>query len=321
MATRLPPLHALTAFEAVARHRSFAKAADELCITHGAVSHRIKLLETYLNVTVLVRTPHGAILTPAGNIYLNAITEALALLNNAARCLPDYAQRQHLKVNALPAFAGNWLIERLNDFKSRHPEIEIEVDPLTYPLSQFDPMELDVAIRYRAGSSPNLRSLKLGEIRLYPVCSPDYLARAGSLRHPKDLLRQSLLRHNADPWESWFRAAGIETAVPQPVATFGDARLLLDAAARSQGIALARDMLTRNALRDGTLVRLFDIDVVSPSSYFALVKPGPDPRPEISAFLSWLLARSESDAESRSGPYRSRPRAGSAARSMQDVPG
>ncbi|MEO6985229.1 MAG: transcriptional regulator GcvA [Paralcaligenes sp.] len=296
MTNRLPPLHALTAFESVARNNSFTKAAEELCITHGAVSHRIKLLETHLGVPVLERGSRRSTLTRAGTAYLHAITEALAILHNAERNLPDKARSQRLKVNALPAFAGNWLIERLEDFQKKYPDIEIEVDPLTHSLSQFDSLKLDVAIRYGSGLSPNLLGIKLKEIRLYPVCSPHYLSQASPIRHPEDLLKESLLRHNADPWEPWFQAAGVFTPEPKPVATFGDARLVLDAAAEGHGIALARDMLTHTALRDGTLVRLFDINVVSSSSYFALFKSKPAPQPHISAFIDWLLDQSKLEA-------------------------
>jgi len=289
MANRLPPLHALAAFEAVARHRSFSKAAEELCITHGAVSHRIKLLEHHLGATVIDRTPRLVTLTPAGKAYLHAVTEALAILNAAERGLPGQGRRRHLKINALPAFAGNWLIERLGDFRERHPDIDLEVDPLTYPLSQLDAMGVDIAIRYGPGSPPNLQGIKLQDIRLYPVCSPRYRPRGGPLREPSDLLGESLLRHNVDPWEPWFEAASVSGAIPAPVTTFGDARLVLDAAANGQGIALARDILTHRALRDGTLVRLFDIEVISPSAYFALVKPRSLRQAPVGTFVDWLL--------------------------------
>lgn len=284
---RLPPISALVAFEAVAKARSFSRAADELCITRGAVGHRIAVLESYLGIAVVTRGPQEVVLTSAGLAYLNVVSESLAALTEATAAITGGQCLHHLRVNALPAFAGSWLIARLPRFQARHREIEVEVDPLTYPLHQFDAVGLDLAIRYARAVPEGFSGYCVRSVILCPVCSPDYLARFGPFREPADLLGGRLLHHNADPWKIWFRAAGVGGDVPAPAATFGDGRLLLDAAANGQGIALARDVLAAEPLREGALVRLFDVRVTSPSSYYALLRP--DASNAARAFIDWLL--------------------------------
>lgn len=284
---RLPPVSALIAFETVAKTRSFSRAAEELCITRGAVGHRIAVLESFLGVAVVTRGSQDVTLTSAGAAYLSAVSESLAVLADATAAISGIQRLHYLRVNVLPAFAGSWLIARLSGFQAQHREIAVEVDPLTYPLREFDAVGLDLAIRYTKMVPEGFSGYCVRSVALVPVCSPDHLARFGPIRQPADLLRAQLLRHNADPWKIWFDAASVAGNIPAPVATFGDGRLLLDAAANGQGIALARDVLAAEPLREGALVQLFDLNVVSPSSYYALLKP--DASKAARAFVNWLL--------------------------------
>lgn len=284
---RLPPISALVAFKTVARTRSFSRAAEELCITRGAVGHRIAVLESFLGVPVMIRGPQEVVLTPAGAAYLSSVSESLSVLADATAAISGTKCLHHLRVNALPAFAGSWLIARLSGFQVQYPKVEVEVDPLTYPLGEFDTVGLDLAIRYTKVVPEGFSGYCIQPINLVPVCSPDYLKRFGSIFQPADLLGAQLLRHNADPWKTWFDAADIAANIPAPVATFGDGRLLLDAAASGQGVALARDILAAEPLREGALVQLFDLQVVSPSSYYALLRS--DASKAARAFVDWLL--------------------------------
>ena len=292
MTIRLPPVNALLAFEAVARHASFSKAAEELCVTHGAVSHRIKLLENHLGTVLIDRSERQLTLTRAGRLYLARVTQAISLLHSAENEITVVPERQKLKINALPGLAGSWLISRLGSFRARHPEIDIEIDPLTYPLEQFDAQKLDVAIRYCAGDFSHFRNVKLIDVFLYPVCSPHYQRRT-NLSSPADLARENLLVHQADPWDIWFHEQGLEGVTVEPVSVFGDSRLLVDAAAHGDGIALVRHVVAESKVLQGDVIKLFDSKVQSPKAYYAITKPSPRQAEQTELFLQWFLEQAD----------------------------
>src|SRR5690606_5044901 len=165
--------------------------------------------------------------------------------------------------------------------------IDLEIDPLTYPLEQFDAQRVDVAIRYCAGDFSNFRNLKLLEVRLFPVCSPAYLCRT-TLGTAADLARENLLVHQADPWEIWFHEQGLDNISIEPTSVFGDSRLLVDAAMQGDGIALVRDVIAIPKIMQGAVNRLFDTEVVSPKAYYALTKPSARQPEQTELFLQWL---------------------------------
>lgn len=295
MNTRLPPINTLLAFEAVARHGSFSKAAEELCLTHGAVSHRIKLLEDHLLVMLLDRSARQVSLTPEGRLYLSRVTEAMHILRSAAHEVGGTPPQRWLKVNVLPGFAGSWLISRLGNFRKRHPDVDIAIDAESYSMSEFDAQQLDVAVRYCSGDFPGFRNLKLVDVRLTPVCSPSYRRRT-NLMEPADLTNEDLLAHQVDPWDIWFGQQGLQDVKVVPTGLYGDPRLLVDAALQGDGIALVRDVIAKREIEQGTLVRVFNFEAISPKSYYVLAKQKPRQFAETDVFLEWVLEQAKHHA-------------------------
>ena len=292
----LPPLHALAAFEAVARLQSFARAADELCITHGAVSHRIKLLEKHFGVTLLVRSGRGVSMSAKGTYFLGAVLDALSTLQEASARLGDTMQKT-VRISTGPSFSRNWLIARLGDFYRKHPDIDLEISATKLAkankLASLKSGEADVEVRYgTADDWSGFNTAKLLEGRLFPVCAPKYRKLSGGLAKPQDLAKAVLLRLPHEPWKPWFEAAGLNFAEPVRGSLFSDASLMLDTAANGQGIALARSLIVDDYLLSGRLVRLWEISIASPHAYFAVFSASAAGRSEVRAFADWLVASS-----------------------------
>lgn len=297
VARDVPPLHVLAAFEAAARHHSFARAAEELHVTDSAISHRIRLLENHLGEKLFLRTHSGLILTGRGTCYLSAVQAALATLKNAAASLSAVV-RHAVRISIGPALARNWLVARLGEFYRLHSDIDVEIIATKLPGNKTAVLksgEADIAIRYgKEEDWAGYEAIALLEGTLFPVCSPAYRSKVGGLNKPKDLLRAALLRLPGQPWQPWFSAAGLNAAEPLSGPLFSDADLLLDAAVSGQGVALARSMLVRERLSAGQLVMPFDISIPATSSYFAVYREASGSRPEVAALLEWLrlVARS-----------------------------
>jgi LysR family glycine cleavage system transcriptional activator len=287
----LPPLLALAAFEAVARLHSFARAADELCVTHGAVSHRIKVLEQHYGVRFFARRGGTVTLTTKGAYFLEAVLDALSTLQHASKRLAD--TRRIVTVSAGPSTAHNWLVSRLDGFYREHPGIDLEITVTKLAPRKrhagLETGEADVVIRYgRKEDWSGFQSVKLMDVELYPVCSPAYLAKMGRLDTPEALRKAQLLRLPHEPWKPWFEAAGLSWQEPASGPVFSDASLILDAVANAQGVALARNVLVERDIASGRLVRLWSAAVFSPRAYFAVWSAQGVVRPEVSAFLEWL---------------------------------
>lgn len=290
---KTPPLHALTAFEAVARHESFSKAALELYLTHSAISHRIRVLEEHLGAQLFLRLNKKVALTPRGEAFLSVVREALTKLHHAASRLKAHGRRT-LRVSVLPAFASTWLIQRLGDFYRSHPDIDLEIQA-TGQLANLRSGEVDVGIRYGAGDWPGLRAERLFADVVYPVASPEYLASHPPIRSPEQLQEAVLLRNRRLPWKPWFDAAGLDWPEPSAGPIYSDVGLMLEAAAIGQGVALARHVLVTAQVKEGRLVRL--TDVVAPSQWHFYVAFSPEAlqRDEVTAFVHWVLERAQGE--------------------------
>ena len=289
---KLPPLHSLTAFEAVARLQSFARAADELCVTHGAVSHRIKALEQHFGTRLFARRGGAVTLTTKGTFLLGAVLEALSTLQQASKRIAE--TRRAVTVSAGPSTAHNWLVSRLGGFYRENPDIDLEITATKLPpkkkRASLETGEADVVIRYgREEDWTGFQSAKLMDVELFPVCSPAYLRKTGPIETPEAMRKALLLRLPHEPWRPWFEAAGIAREEPASGPLFSDASLVLDAAANAQGVALARNVLVEGDLASGRLVRLGKIAIPSPRAYFAVWSPQSAVRPEVTAFLDWLM--------------------------------
>ena len=265
MGRRLPPLNSLRAFEAAARHASFAKAAAELAVTPAAISQQIRLLEADLGVELFRRLPRGLMLTDAARTALPELRKAFAHLAGAVEGVRGGSLVGPLVISAIPSFAGGWLVPRLETFVDAYPDIDVTVQAELRNVD-FAREDVDLGIRYGKGGYPGLDSRLLLTEEVFPVCAPSLLAGRQPLRRPDDLRHHRLLHDSqlssAEPslhWAPWLRDLGLGDVDPARGAGFSDARMLMAAAARGLGVALGRSGLVADDLAAGRLVRPFTI--------------------------------------------------------------
>src|SRR3954469_2662924 len=267
MLRRLPPLNGLKAFEAAARHESFTRAGEELCVTQGAVSHQVKALEAELGVRLFQRERQRLVITEAGRAYLDVVRDAFdRLAAGTARLL----QRQNsgvLTVSTSPDFAAKWLVHRLGRFAEAHPDIDLRVSATLHHVD-FAREDVDLAVRHGDGHWPGLDATRLCSEQLFPVCSPKLVSGRNRITTASDLLKFPLLRlDDWNTWSSWFEAAGVADPVAHgPV--LNRASMLIDAAVDCQGVALARTALAASDLISGRLVRPIDVSLRMANTYW-----------------------------------------------------
>ena len=285
MAYRLPPLSALRPFEAAARLESFSRAADELHITHGAVSHQVRALEEHLNTPLFARHGKRVVLTAAGRVFAERVRGVLDELAAAAQAVRT-RRDDVLTISVLPSFASRWLMPRLIRFMDANPGIEVNVNTST-ALANFVDDEVDVAIRFGIGPWPPHVCERFLDDEYFPVASPKW--NKGKLpRAPKDLLGLRMIREDRDYWTLWFKAAGITLDAPLEGPLFNDSTYSLQAAARGEGIALGRRSIVAEDLERGTLKRLFDIAIPSRQSYWFVSPRETADTPKARAFRDWV---------------------------------
>jgi LysR family glycine cleavage system transcriptional activator len=249
-----------------------------------------------VGVKLFRRQPRRLLLTDEGQAYAHALTDVFARLARATARLrePEAARRRLLTVSVLPSFAARWLVPRLGRFRKRHPEIDVRVSPQA-AAADFANDDVDVGIRYGGGRYPGLRTDRLLDDELFPVCSPAARRGKHALRRPRDLRHHVLLHDEThDDWRTWLAAAGLGTedgvdAARGPI--FIDASMLIEAAMGGQGVALGRRVLVEDELRSGRLVRPFGVELTLPSdrAYFVVAPKATAEQPRIKAFREWLL--------------------------------
>lgn len=288
---RLPALAALRAFEAAARHESFSRAAAELFVTHGAVSHQIRALEEELGQPLFERRGKRVTLTTNGRVYAERVRDALLQIADATRVLQAGNRDKRLTISTMPSFAARWLTPRIGSFIERHPELDVELLS-SNSLVDFANEEVDIALRMGSGDYPGLYVERLLDDVFFPVCSPDF--NGGRLPElPQHMAGMPLLRGEGDPWKPWFEAAGLDWPEPRKGLLLQDSSLLLQAAAEGQGVALIRSSLAYNDLLSGRVVRLFDVSIDCPwLLYFVCAADSLD-LPKVQAFRQWLLPEME----------------------------
>jgi LysR family glycine cleavage system transcriptional activator len=285
----LPPLNALHAFEAVARHLSFTRGAAELHVTQSAMSHQVKALEEHLGLKLFARSERGLILTERGEDYYRAVRDALDRLDDATARLLARDGRQTLTITTLPSFATRWLVPRLGRFRDAHPQIDVRLAP-TVDVIDLERGDVDVAIRYGKGDYPRMRSDRLLEEEVYPVCSPRLLAGDRPLRKPSDLRHHVLLHADThDDWRAWLRVEGVGDVDSTRGPMFFDSSMLLEAAIAGQGVALGRSVLAAAELASGRLVRPFEVRKAADNAYYLVAPLATADRPKIVAFRAWVL--------------------------------
>jgi LysR family transcriptional regulator, glycine cleavage system transcriptional activator len=285
---QLPALNALRVFEAAARHGSFSRAADELFVTHGAVSHQVRALEAELGAALFTRHGKRLTLTQAGDRYAQQIRTALLLLADATRDVRANDREQRLIVSTMTSFSARWLTPRIGPFIERYPDINFELQS-SNTLVDFARDDVDAVIRFGDGRYPGLHVERLLEEVFFPVCAPTL--NGGVLPStPSDLPRYPLLRSDDELWRPWFDAAGLDRLTePRRGVLYQDSSNLLQAAINGQGIALVRRSLAFEDLALGRIVRLFEIDGPSPWDYYFVCPEPMLKRAQVQAFRGWLL--------------------------------
>jgi len=311
---RLPPLNALRAFEAAARHLSFSAAASELHVTPAAISHQIKALEDDLGVKLFRRLNREVQLTDAGQACLPGLRDGFDRITEAVGLALRQDAGGILTVSSSPAVAAKFLVPRVEKFRTLHPEIDLRVDASMH-LVDFARENVHVALRYGRGNYPGLNVRLLMQSEVMPVCAPSLLRGAHPLREPRDLRHHMLIHdetHAQDPscpdWAMWLRAAGVEGVDSHRGLRFNQVALALDAAIAGRGVVLARNVFAADDLAAGRLVRLFGTATPVDFAVYVVTPPISAALPKVKAFCDWVTA----EAAEMTAPPRAKPGAAAA---------
>ena len=284
----LPPLNGLRAFEAVARHKSFTRAAGELNVSQSAVSHQVRGLENALNLRLLSRDGRSIELTREGRLLFQDLSESLARIRRAVANLEAVRRATPLGVSVRPHFAMKWLAPRLSHFWQRHPGFDLRFYHSNDP-ADFADAQLHVAIEWRHLSEVSAEARLLVPGNLTPACGPGLISKGKGLREPADLARHALL-HEADErsWSEWLAAAGVPGLQPARMAFYEDTNVRQQAAKEGEGVALVCPELVADEVVAGELVCPFDIRLET-YSYYLLAPADRLEIPNVRKFVSWLI--------------------------------
>jgi LysR family glycine cleavage system transcriptional activator len=298
MSRRLPPLNAIKAFEAAARLGNIAQAAAELNVTRGAVSQQIKLLEDFLGVDLFDRGARRMTLSAAGQALLPVLSHALDSIAGEAAKLKRPELRGQLVVASAPAFGSKWLLRHLADFIRLYPEVDIRIRTIQ-PLARELPVDCDVAIEWGHGHWPGSTVYPFDPADLTPVCSPKLInALPQKIRSPNDLQHVRLI-HDDDGtrWRRWLAETGATAVNPAKGLFLDNFVYALDAAVAGLGVVLADPVTTAEDMRTGALVSPLDHKLPGDGSYHVVVPRGREANLLASAFVSWLLACHQFNAD------------------------
>ncbi|MFO0995954.1 MAG: transcriptional regulator GcvA [Alphaproteobacteria bacterium] len=294
MNRRLPPLNALRAFEAAARHLSFTKAAAELHVTPAAIGQQVRVLEDHVGRPLFRRLHRALILTEAGQASLPGLREGFDRIAETFERLDRVGNEGVLTVSVAPSFAAKWLVPRLDRFQSRHPDIDVHISA-SMDVVDFVRDEVDGAIRYGRGRYDGLFVERVLGETVVPVCSPQLLASAHPIKAPGDLRHHTLL-HDSSPdndpscpdWRMWLRASGVRDVDASRGLRFNQSSLVIEAAVSGRGIALAKRTLASQDLRDGRLVCPFDHTMPVAFAHFFVCPPHKKELRKVRLFREWL---------------------------------
>ncbi len=296
---RLPSLSALRAFEAAARHSSFRMAADELNVTHSAISHQVKALEDHLSVPLFSRGGRAVHLTEEGRILFPILREAFDNILAGTEML----RRQHssgpLTIQVYVTLAVKWLLPRLHSFSKEHPDVQIAL-ATSYTDWDFARGEVDAAILFVETKHADSDYTSLGKAKLFPVCAPSLLDSGPPLTRPEDLRHHRLLEvyPAKNDWPDWLNAAGITDLSPSPKGSRFDSYLLaLEEAAAGEGVSLATQAFVADDLNRGRLVKPFEFSVESRAPWYFVCPKERRNEPRILKFKDWLQACLKTSAE------------------------
>jgi len=293
---RLPPLNALRAFEAAARHLSFKRAAEELNVTPAAISHQIKGLEADLGIPLFRRLNRALLLTDEGQLLLPDIRDGFQSFHKAMERLRARSSENVLTVAMAPSFAAKWLVPRLEKFNRAQPELDVRISA-SMQMVDYDTEGVDIGIRFGKGNYPGFVSELLLQDTAFPVCSPRLLTGEHALSSP-DELRFHVLLHDESwrlnyesfpNWSMWIAAADIEGVDATRGTRFNMTSDVINAAIEGAGVALGRSSMVEGDLEAGRLVKPFDLAVPVEFAFYVVYREANLEQTKVSVFRDWLF--------------------------------
>ncbi|MCQ0091230.1 LysR substrate-binding domain-containing protein [Roseovarius sp. M141] len=287
--SRIPSTQALRALECFARHGTVWGAADELNLTRSAVSHQLRLLERDLGFALFNRVGTRIELTPRGRAYAADVRSALSVIAGSAARNAGHGLSGQLTVSCTPGFAAFWLAPRIGEFRAICPDVDLHI-VTPRRLDDVSNPDVDLFITFGDGTMQGLEVELLQEVDFAPLVSPVLANRLGGVKTPQDLLRTDLLHlgDNAD-WRRWMKAAGLPQAAADKGPVFADMNLVYAATIAGQGVSMGDIFICNGAMDTGQLIRVTDIQIKSPGSYYLGIptqKQGLEPA---RAFRSWII--------------------------------
>jgi LysR family glycine cleavage system transcriptional activator len=290
LTSRLPPLNPLKAFEATARHLSVTRAAQELNVTHSAVSHQIRTLEASLNVKLFKRSAGRMVLSAEGLALLPAVSSAFERIAMAASGLSRPAAGGRIAVHCVAGLLSLWLLPAISSFCKLYPQASLRMTPGNDVLCLRNP-EVDLCICYGDGHWPDYFVEPLSPVRLFPVCHPS-LMRSRTLRTPKDVFNHTLLHADSGrEWDNWLLANGLKMASETSQHFLADARLALEAASFGNGIALGDTVTSQRSLASGLMIAPFALEVPAAYSFYVVRRKERGSSSIVEAFVTWLFGQ------------------------------
>lgn len=299
MRRKIPPLTALRSFEAAARHCSFRDAAEELHVSHSAISHQIKQLESYLLVELFIRKPRAVELTKSGQAYYPVLREAFDRIAEGTELLMTPRSSGILTVQLYSTFAIRWLIPRLPNFSKANPDIQVRLNTSQTDVD-FEQDDVDLCVMIGSQSSSKLHYDHLFSSAMFPVGSPALLSGKTPIRSVADLGRHTILQvyPSRKDWYVWLNGAGVEGVDPETGLQFDSYDLALSTATQGMGVALGMQPYISRDLKAGLLVELFPGQrVMADGEWYLVCRRERVDSSKIVAFREWILAEISSDPE------------------------
>jgi len=292
------PLLGLRAFEATARHLSVRKAAIELCVTPGAVSQQVKLLEETVGVPLIQRKGRSIALTDAGQVLHPSLTQAFQTMELTVNAVSRRSWHNALKICLLPTLTERWLMPRLARFHGAHPELDIQIMTSFRPI-QFDEDDVDMACFTGESLPAGLDGVRLFDDEFIPVCRPDLFKGPLDRLRPLDLLNETLLYsvRRMDDWQRWFEHAGEQNVQVSRRLSFGNASLAIQAAVDGLGVAIVQRAYVADFLKQGLLITPIDITGRTPMGYYLVWSVRRGTTRAFQSFHQWVLEEVRSDGE------------------------
>ncbi len=298
----LPPLKALKGFEAATRHQSIRNAADELFLTHPAVSHQVQLIEEALGVELFVQDGRHIVSTEEGRVLYPYVRSAFEQLIEGVEAVHRNALDKPLRVQTYVTASIRWLARRIPQFHADHPEVKLALSTCAVEW-EFDDIHADVGLVYCA-TPPDAKFhwVPMFEYGLFPVCSPEVAARMGDAPTPADLLAQPLVAiyTEVQNWQSWFEAAGLSFDPASPYLVVDTLAVALEMALDGQAIALVNGPFVDSDLASGRLVRPLAHKVICPGEWGLICRKDMKENLRIRKFIDWMTAHMAAEYSGRS---------------------